>query len=615
MPPLKLFLLGPPIIEHEGEPIKLNNRKAMALLSYIATTPQSHSRDSLVNLLWPNYDHSRGRTLLRVAHHALNKALKVDWSLADRQNIALNPNADLWVDVDEFHSLLAQSKNHGHPSSEVCPECLTPLTKAVALYRDDFLTGFSLRDSANFDDWQVSKSGSLHSEMTSALERLVHYLSEGESEPLEKAISYAQRWLEMDRSDEVVHRQLMELYAKAGRRSAALQQYEECVSHLKEKMGVSPEEATVRLYEAIKGNAFSTKKKPVVELPTHKSLDTPRDNLPNQLTSFIGRENEIVEISRLLKNTRLLTLTGVGGCGKTRLSLQVASNQVEQYPNGAWFVELASLSDPTLVAQEVALTLDIEEQEGRSFTDTISNYLRRKETLLVLDNCEHLIEACATLAENLLQACPRLIILATSREALGIAGEEIWNVSPLSTPDLELLPSLQTSDLSQFEALRLFSDRAATTLPTFEMAERNASTVAVICHRLDGIPLAIELAAARVKALSVDGIAERLEDRFDLLRGGSRTALPRQRTLEAMMDWSHDLLSEEERILFRRLSTFVGGCTLRGAEAVCNGSGDLGLGVLDGVTSLIEMLRNKKREGRVPQLNFFRLGKFEMKVP
>ena len=586
---LSLFLFGTPRIELDGEAVKLNNRKATALLAYIALSGSSQSRNTLVNLLWPDYDNSRGRTTLRSTMYVLSGPLKGDWLISDREIIAPNPDADLWVDVNWFRTLLAQCRTHGHPLSEVCSDCLSPLTDAVELYQGDFMAGFSLKDSVNFDDWQVAQAQNLHSEMTGALERLVRHLSEG-GEP-EKAIGYAQRWLEMEKTNEGTHRQLMELYAKTGDRTAALEQYEQCVKILKEKLRISPQESTVKLYEAIKENRLQ-----VVEPPAAKSLQSAGNNLPLQLTSFIGREAEIAEIQDLLTTTRLLTLTGAGGCGKTRLALEVASDLVDEYTNGAWFVELASLSDPDLVPQEVASTLDVLEQAGRSFMESLSNYLRAKEILLVLDNCEHLIEACATLSQGLLQVGPNLRILATSREPLGITGETTWEVPPLSVPDSSLLPSLQTSDLTKYEALRLFTDRAAIILPTFEMTDRIAPTVARICYRLDGIPLAIELAAARVKTLSADQLVERLDDRFGLLTGGSRTALPRQQTLRATVDWSHELLSAAERTLFRRLSVFAGGFTLRGAEAVCNGAGDpsaasgqaLEIDVLDGITSLMD---------------------------
>jgi predicted ATPase/class 3 adenylate cyclase len=303
------------------------------------------------------------------------------------------------------------------------------------------------------------------------------------------------------------------------------------------------------------------------DFPPLKTLDTFSNNLPVQLTSFIGREKEIGEVKRLLNEKRLVTLTGSGGTGKTRLALQTAADLLDSFPNGAWLVELAPLSDPDLVPQAVASALGVREQPGRSMQDTLTDYLREKKLLLILDNCEHLIEACAVLADMLLHACPGLKILATSREALGIAGEVPFRVPSLSTPDTGHLPPIPT--LLQYEAVRLFSERAATVFPSFTVTDDNASALSRVCRRLDGIPLAIELAAARVRMLSVEQIAARLDDCFRILTGGSRTALPRLQTLRALIDWSYDLLSESERLLLRRLSVFAGGWLLEAAEAVC----------------------------------------------
>jgi predicted ATPase/two-component SAPR family response regulator len=305
----------------------------------------------------------------------------------------------------------------------------------------------------------------------------------------------------------------------------------------------------------------------LVALP--RAPERPPGNLPLQLTSFIGRERETVEVGKLLADQRLLTLTGPGGCGKTRLALKVADDLVGRFADGVWLVELASLSDPGLAAQTVAFVLGVREQPGRPITDTLSDHLQPKKMLLVLDNCEHLVDACARLTEALLRACPNLRILATSREALGIPGETGWLVPSLSLPDPHYLPPVE--ELLRYEAVRLFVERAASVLPAFEPTEENAAAVVRVCRGLDGIPLAIELAAARVKVLSVEQIAKRLDDRFRLLAAGSRTALPRQRTLRAAIDWSHELLSDKERVLFRRLAVFAGGFTLGAAEAVCVG--------------------------------------------
>ncbi len=321
------------------------------------------------------------------------------------------------------------------------------------------------------------------------------------------------------------------------------------------------------------------------DFPPLRSLDVLPNNLPHQVTSFIGREWEMAEVKRLLPTTRLLTLTGPGGCGKTRLALQVAADLLEEFANGVWLAELAALSDSALVPQAVASALGVREEPGRSLLATLADYLQPKQLLLVLDNCERLIGACAPLAAALLRACPSLKILALSWEVLGIAEEVTYHVPALSLPDLRRLPSLE--HLTQYEAVRLFIERAADALPTFAVTNQNARAVAQVCYRLDGIPLAIELAAARVKVLSVDQIAGRLDDRFRLLTSGSRAAPPRLQTLRATMDWGYDLLSEKERMVLRRLAVFAGGWTLAAAEAVCAGDRVEGFEVLDLLTRLV----------------------------
>jgi predicted ATPase/DNA-binding CsgD family transcriptional regulator len=311
-----------------------------------------------------------------------------------------------------------------------------------------------------------------------------------------------------------------------------------------------------------------------------------RHNLPAPLTSFVGRERELAEVKRLLAGTRLLTLVGAGGCGKTRLALQAAREVLEEYADGVWLVDLASLSDPDLVPQAVASALSVSEQPGRSVTESLVRYLRPKVVLLLVDNCEHLVSGCAILADALLRGCPALRILATGQEGLRIGGELAYPVPSLSVPDPDDRPSVNR--VMQYEAVRLFAERASFHQPGFSVTDENAAGVAQVCHRLDGMPLAIELAAARVKALTVEQIASRLDDRFRLLTGGSRVALPRHQTLRAAMDWSYDLLSEQERALWRRVSVFAGGCTVEAAESICPGDGMEAADVLDLLMRLVD---------------------------
>ncbi len=306
---------------------------------------------------------------------------------------------------------------------------------------------------------------------------------------------------------------------------------------------------------------------PTIErsFPPIKSLDSFPNNLPVQLTSFIGREAELNQAGQKLSSTRLLTLLGSGGTGKTRLSLQLAADLQTTFPDGVWFVELAPVSDPALILQTIASVFGVREQMGMPLLEIILNYLRTKQMLLILDNCEHLIQACATLADQFLHAGPNIKILTSSREALGINGETIYRVPSLSLPDIA---QVTMDTLVQYEAVQLFVERAITANPRFALTDKNAVSVAQICRRLDGIPLALELAAARITVFSADQIASRLDDRFKLLTGGSRTALPRQQTLRALIDWSYEILSEPERALLRGLSVFSGGWTFEAAEAI-----------------------------------------------
>ena len=324
-----------------------------------------------------------------------------------------------------------------------------------------------------------------------------------------------------------------------------------------------------------------------VALPRSIATQTP-NNLPAQLTSFIGRKRERAEVRRLFLAARLVTVMGVGGCGKTRLAIQVASDMVAEHPDGTWLTELAALTDPALVAQAVAGSLGVREEAERPLAATLPEAIGSKSMLLLLDNCEHLAAAVATLAQALLTACPNLRVLATSQEGLGVGGEILWRIPTLSVPDVRAaLPSGKDA-ASRFEAVRLFVERAVSAQPSFALTDANAAAVAQICHRLDGIPLAIELAAVRVKVLPPEKILARLEDRFQLLTGGSRTALPRQQTLRAAVEWSYELLDAQERTLLNRLGIFSGGCTLEAAEDVCGGDGVPRDDVLDLVSHLID---------------------------
>ena len=302
------------------------------------------------------------------------------------------------------------------------------------------------------------------------------------------------------------------------------------------------------------------------EFPALRSLETTPNNLPQQISSFVGRAREAAEVRQLLARSRLLTLVGVGGIGKTRLALHVAAETHDAYPDGVWFVELGSIADAALVASSVAQVLGVRERSAVDLTETLGNHLKSRRLLLLLDNCEHLIDACATLVAALLKAAPEIRILASSREQLQIAGEQIYPVPSLSLP----APGSSVESLARSEAAQMFIERVRLQDPAFRLTERPAAAITSICNHLDGIPLALELAAARAHSLSIDEINLRLKDRFKLLTGGSRSALPRQQTLRATLDWSYELLDPQERALLARLGVFSGGFTLTAASAVAS---------------------------------------------
>ena len=562
MPTVKLLLLGSPLVEIDNVPVKLKTRKALALLAYMAVTGQRSRRATLINLLWPDSSRSSGQAGLRNSLHELRHVLRDDRLDSDRDTIALTSNPGLCSDVESFRSLLAECRAHSHGAEEICSACLAPLGAAVDLYRGDFMGGFSLRDTINFDDWQLSQTESLRSEAEIAFDCLIRCLREAGQHS--RAIGYAHRWLELDGASEQAHRYLMALYAVSGKRTQALQQYDRCELVLKEELGAEPDRVTVALRERILADRVASSGGAALQI---ESL--PRNNLPFFPTRFIGRKQEIEEIERLLAANHLLTLSGSGGCGKTRLGLEVAAKILTAYESGAWIADLAPLSDPAWVPRAVATALGVREQPGTPVAETLAGYLRRKHLLLILDNCEHLVQACADLVGGLLRSCSRLKVLTTSREPLNIQGEVVWRVPCLSFPELRKAINPTMSVLGQYEAVRLFLDRAASAMPGFAMTDRNGAAIARICQRLEGIPLALELAAARLKTLSIDQIAARIDDRFHLLTGGSRAALPRHRTLREAIDWSYELLSTKERVLLGRLSVFAGACTLEAVEAVC----------------------------------------------
>ncbi|MBI5651809.1 MAG: tetratricopeptide repeat protein [Chloroflexi bacterium] len=480
----------------------------------------------------------------------IRKSLGDEIVIADRESVQLNPDAPIWVDAREISNFKFQISDLSSQSA------IINLKSEI-----DLLPDF-------YDDWILPERERLRAIFLDALLQLVqHYRSHSE---YARAIELAQKILSHDSANEKAYQHLIVCLAATGDRIGALKQFDACAKKLREELGVEPSPETIALRDQIEQ-----------ALSGAKSYEAALANLPNPLTSFIGRENEQKELKELFEKTRLLTLTGAGGAGKTRLAIQVARAVVPDFTSGVWWVELAALSDPALVPQSVAQALGIQESRERSLMEMLVLVIRDKAMLLALDNCEHLIAACAELAEKLLLACPRLKIIATSREGLNVIGETVWRVPSLALADALNLPPLD--QLAQYDAIQLFVQRAHAVASNWKL-DGNARAVAQICARLDGMPLALELAAARVKILSVEQIAARLDNRFTLLTGGNRTAPPRQQTLRATIAWSFDLLSESEKTMLMQLSVFAGGWTWEAAEQVCN----IASPVLDTLTALAD---------------------------
>jgi len=575
---LAFHFLGSPQLFLENLPVSVHRRSIVALLAYLAVNDsgqakRTYTRESLSALLWPDYDQVKAFTNLRHTLWEIQKTFGPSWIIANREKISLQADANVWVDVHRFESLLSESQAQSDVSLRI-----PLLTESAKLYRHHFLAGFSLKNAPTFDEWSLAKADELRHKHTEALTLLTEdYCLLGE---VESAVQYARRLVTLDPLNESAHRQLMQVYSQLGQNNAALKQYQTFEQTLRKEMGLDPQPETRALYKQIRKGDVKQ-----FQIGTKREIVIPQNNLPQQLTTFIGREQEQTEIIRLIAKNRLVTLTGSGGVGKTRLSLQVAAEAIGYYPDGVWFIELAPLTDSDLIPQNILTALHFGEQAGKTPLQVLEEQLKNKKLILILDNCEHLIEASVKVVHTLLMSAPEIKILATTREALNVEGELVWHVSSLTFPNPKSLPEIE--QLTQYESVRLFIERAALVQSHFNVDQDNASFVCQICARLEGIPLAIELAAARVKALSVDQIAKRLDNRFRLLSGGSRTTLERHQTLRAAIDWSYNLLAVGEKRLLRRLSVFMGGWTLEAAEQVCARQGSK-FDVLNVLSKLID---------------------------
>src|SRR5215216_3035314 len=553
-------------------------RKAAKLVKLLALVPNHRMhRERAMDLLWPDLDPKAAANNLRHALHVARRTLEKPsgasasprFLLLSGEVLELYPDVTLWVDVEAFERAVESARRAREP---------TAYEAALDLYAGDLLP------EDRYEGWAEARREELRTlYLTSLVELATLYEERGE---FGSAIEELRQVVTAEPTHDRANVGLMRLYALSGRRSAALGQYEQLRETLSRELGVEPSATDRQLYQEILTGRFP----PASLLPTgslpKESSGTDRHNLPTARTNLVGREQELAEVKRALTMTRLLTLTGPCGSGKTRLALKVAYDLIGAYPDGAWLVELATLSEGWLVQQAVAAELHVREQPNRPLFSTLVEALREKKMLLVLDNCEHLIDAAAYLVDALLCSCPHLRVLATSREALGVAGEVKWMVPPLPLPNLR--HPLTVEELAGFESIRLFLERARYHHPAFVLTTQNVEAVTDVCRQLEGLPLAIELAAARISTLSVKQIATRLRDPLGLLTMASRTAPPRERTLRGALDWGYALLAEPERKLFRWLSVFADGWTLEAAETVGVGDGIQKEDVLDLLSRLVD---------------------------
>jgi predicted ATPase/DNA-binding SARP family transcriptional activator len=574
---MQFRILGPLEVAEGDRLVSLAGAQRSLLALLLLSANEVVSADRLIDELWGERAPESGRAALQVRVSQLRKALGGDGAIATRA-----PGYVLRVDGDELDLYLFERLVSEADGAEPA-EAAAKLREALGLWRGAALDDLShesfaqpairrleeLRLAALEKRVEADLGLGRHAELTAELETLV-----GE---------YPTR--------EHLHGQLMLALYRCGRQADALAAYRRARKVLVEQLAIEPSAPLRQLEQAI------LRQEPSLELEAtiltarprtsragqHAERDTSH-NLPAQVSSFIGRERQLSELRGLLSRARVVTLTGAGGVGKTRLALQLAASMVDGSDDGPWFVDLAPLTDAALVASKLAGVLRVREQPGRSPSESLVASCRTRQVLVILDNCEHVIGEAARLAHELVRACPRMILLATSREPLAIEGEHLYRVPPLFVPPADADPrSMLTSD-----AVQLFADRARQHRSDFSVGSANAPVVGRLCRRLDGIPLAIELAAARLRTLALEEIDNRLGERFRLLTGGHRVAAPRQQTLEALIDWSYDLLNPREQEMLERLSVFAGGFDLRSAEAVAGAGSDTPLEVLDRIGALAD---------------------------
>ena len=555
---------------------QIHLHKARDMLKLLALSPnQRLHREELLEMLWPEHApqqaaHNLSQTLytLRPKLKALDASIRLDF---EDECLNLKAPDGITSDVEDFEQAARSVLGYtGRITTQTTANC----HEAILKYTGDLLP----EDGPS--DLFYQRREQLRQMYLDLLMLFAHYNLE--LKVYLPAIDALQQVIAADPAHEEAHTCLMRAYALNGQRQAALRQFQILTEVLQRELDVEPSPECTSLRDRILNGELVAKPSPALQ----EWLVRPRHNLPSLVSSFIGRDAEFMQVRDLVQSHRLVTLIGAGGVGKTRLAFRVAEGLLDEFQQGVYWVELASLSNPDMLASAILDVFRLPEQDGCSEMDLLLNFLRDRDLLVLLDNCEHLLNGCPALVDLLLNTCPSLHILITSRVRLNLPGEVTYYVPSLNTPDHS--QSIPLTDIAQYDAVQLFVERSASFCPGFALSMANACSVTQICQRLDGIPLALELAAARTRILTVEQLASKLDDVFHLLIGGSQAALPRHRTLQASFEWSYALLSKQEQILLQRLSVFAGGCTLEAAEAVCAGEEIEAFEVLDLLSCLAD---------------------------
>lgn len=551
---IEVRVLGRLEVLRDGEAVRIPGDKERELLAFLVIHEGDIvSTDHLIDQLWGDDLPEKPANALQAVVSRLRRALGGDGVILTKKpgyTLQLEPGS---VDSARFEDLVRRATRvqTDDPST-----ALELLTEASSLWRGSPFSDFAYEDFAQPERARLEQ---LH--VAAAEEKVAAELALGRTR---EAISELERLVPVYPLRERLRGQLMVALYRAGRQGEAIAAYQEARRVLGEELGLDPGPELEDVYQQILRHDHS------LQATAEPGGGVARTNLPARVTSFVGRETEIQEVTKLVRDNRLVTIVGPGGAGKTSFAIEVGRGLLGSFDRGVWIVELAPVSDPDLVATAIAEALGLSEDVS-SVTQPLppitrlGSFLRQKDLLLILDNCEHVVQAAAKIVETLLTGCPKLRILATSREVLASAGEFVWTIPPLAFPEQDADPRALVS----YDAVRLFEQRATSAGRPVVLDEEGAAAAAQICRRLDGLPLAIELAAARARSISLPQIARRLDQRFALLSAGGRTSVPRHRTLRAAIDWSYELLSPPERALFRRLAVFSGGWTLEAAEEVC----------------------------------------------